>query len=123
MNAVFDKDFIKQILKNRNMNYIELSNLSGIPLSTIRQIFATKNQRNPSLDTLQAIFNVLELSTNTQNNKSDNSRILSIYNQLSDYSKDMLISYATYMLENEKGNKIPSFIKMPKNSQLEENKD
>ena len=74
----------------------------------------------PRIDTIQAIYNALDIDI--EHNSKDN-RILFIYNQLSEYSKDMLMSYAEYMLENENGNRIPSFIKMPKNSQLEKNKD
>lgn len=116
---VFNRDLIKNILKQKNLSYDDLSKITNMSRSTIGSIM-NNTTKNPRLDTINAIYSALGL--NPAQNASD-SEISYFYNQLSDYSKDMVMSYTKYMLENEKGNAIPSFIKMPKNSQLERNKD
>lgn len=52
---------IKSYLKKHKITYEELSEKSGIPLGTLKNIFS-KCSTNPRLDTMQAIENALGLS-------------------------------------------------------------
>lgn len=57
---MLDIDIYKKALKEKGLTQIQLSNLSGVTLDTIRSIF-TGRVKNPRLDTIQAIEKVLEL--------------------------------------------------------------
>lgn len=50
---------IKKYMKANKMTQIELAEKSGIPLQTLRGIFSGKT-RNPRIDTMESIRNVLE---------------------------------------------------------------
>lgn len=52
---------IKNILKERKITYIQLAEMSGVPLQTLRAIFANKGNRLPRLDTMRAIESALGL--------------------------------------------------------------
>lgn len=54
-------DEIKIYLKEHNITYAELSNKSGISVSTLKDIFRGAS-KNPRLDTINAICNALGLS-------------------------------------------------------------
>ena len=51
---------IKKILNERKINYIQLSEMSGVPLNTLRNIFSGRTP-NPRVDTMQAIKHALGL--------------------------------------------------------------
>lgn len=53
-------DEIKIYLKEHNITYAELSNKSGISVSTLKDIFRGAS-KNPRLDTINAICNALGL--------------------------------------------------------------
>lgn len=59
---------IKAYLKKNNITYVELSEKSGLPLGTLKNIFA-KCSTNPRIDTIQAIEKALGLndSVNVEN--------------------------------------------------------
>lgn len=57
---MLDIDIYKKALKEKGLTQIQLSNLSGVTLDTIRSIF-TGRVKNPRLDTIQAIEKVLEI--------------------------------------------------------------
>ena len=56
-----DIQLIKDMLKEKNMNYIDLAEKSGISLNTIRKILAGITL-NPRVDTVQAIYEALGLN-------------------------------------------------------------
>lgn len=102
---------IKQILKQRKINYIELSKMSGIPLQSLRRIFsgATPNPRN---DTMQAIERALGLAPTAEemaqgvsnyNLTEDQDELLILYNALGDKlgkeAQKSLILYIKFLLE------------------------
>jgi len=49
---------IKGYIKEKNITYQQLSDLSGIPLNTLKNIFRGKTE-NPRIDTVQAIERAL----------------------------------------------------------------
>lgn len=53
---------IKSYLKKNKITYLDLSQKSGIPIGTLKNIFA-KCSTNPRLDTIQAIEKALGLSS------------------------------------------------------------
>ena len=55
----------KQIIKERGISQIELANISGLPLNTIRNIFSGRT-KNPRIETIKAIEKVLEIETCTR---------------------------------------------------------
>lgn len=52
---------LKRICKEKKIKYAELAELSGIPLGTIKNIFAMGDDVHPRLDTMQAIERALGL--------------------------------------------------------------
>lgn len=52
--------YLKAFLKENNITYEQLSELSGIPLNTLKNVFRGKTQ-NPRIDTMQAIERALGL--------------------------------------------------------------
>lgn len=55
------REELKQYVKKSHITYAELSEKSGIPLSTIKAIFG-KQTKNPRLDTINAIEAALGLN-------------------------------------------------------------
>lgn len=58
---MISKDELKKILKQRKISYQKLSEMTNIPLSTIKNIFAQSVDRQPRLDTLNAIIEALNI--------------------------------------------------------------
>lgn len=56
---------IKEIMKEKDISQIELSEKSNIPLQTLRKIFSGVT-KHPRIDTMQAIEKALELDPDTQ---------------------------------------------------------
>ena len=55
---------IKKLLKERKITYAKLSQLSGVPLSTLNDIFRGKTP-SPRIDTIRAIETALDISSPT----------------------------------------------------------
>lgn len=53
---------LKKICKENKIKYAELAELSGIPLGTIKNIFAMGDDVHPRLDTMQSLEEALGLS-------------------------------------------------------------
>lgn len=58
---------LKNALKTKDINYDELSSLSGIPVSTIKSIFSGRTP-NPRVDTVQAIETALGIGGSSFSN-------------------------------------------------------
>lgn len=74
MSSIFNRDFIKNILKDKQMNYNDLSKISGIPLPTLSHIFCNAI-KNPRVDTIQAIYNALELNIDIKKYKRNQHKL------------------------------------------------
>lgn len=85
---------IKKELKKRKITYIQLSNMSSIPLQTIQKIFSG-HTTNPRIDTMQAIEKALGLNnTSIQQNNNINlkeQRLLTAFNDLIPPMQDYII--------------------------------
>lgn len=57
---IMDVQAIKGVLKANKITYEQLSEKSGIPLNTLKNIFSGRTP-NPRIDTIQAIMRALEL--------------------------------------------------------------
>lgn len=55
---VMDINYVKQVMKEKKITQIQLSELSGIPIQTLRKIFAGYTP-NPRIDTVEAIEKAL----------------------------------------------------------------
>lgn len=61
-------DEIKKYMKENKITQLQLSEMSGIPIGTLRDIFRHATQ-NPRIDTMQAIENALGLNKNAVEEK------------------------------------------------------
>ena len=87
---------IKKVLKERKITYLQLSELSGIPLQTISKIFAGITI-SPRLDTIQAIERALGINKKTCVTHEE----LELYNlivSLSPIQKGKVISFIQGLL-------------------------
>lgn len=57
-----DINYVKQVMKEKKITQIQLSELSGIPIQTLRKIFAGYTP-NPRIDTVDAIEKALGLKS------------------------------------------------------------
>ena len=76
---------IKNYIKKAGITYQQLSNTSGIPLNTLKNIFRGKT-KNPRVDTMQAIERALGLNTEvppTEQLTQDEKELLTAYRVLS----------------------------------------
>jgi transcriptional regulator with XRE-family HTH domain len=86
---------IKMFMKANNITYQQLSDMSGIPLNTIKNIFRGKTQ-NPRIDTMQAIERALGLSADTKKSPppgmtESEEQWLELYNLLTEENRELLI--------------------------------
>ena len=87
---------IKQFMKKNNITYQELSDKSGIPLNTLKNIFAGYT-KHPRIDTMQAICKTLGL----ENEKAPTDETegaqewMQLYYVLTDENRDLLVKLVT----------------------------
>ena len=91
---------IKKTLKDKKITYQRLSELSGVPLSTIKSVFCGKTT-NPTIETVTAIKRALGLDTDdlgdgfAQNYiTQDEEKIIKIYRSLDEKRKNYFITFA-----------------------------
>lgn len=90
---------IKKTLKEKKITYQCLSELSGVPLSTIKSVFCGKT-KNPTIETVNAIKKALGLDTDefgdgiSQNYiTQEEENIIKIYRLLDEKRKNYLITF------------------------------
>lgn len=104
---------IKKLLNARKINYIQLSQMSGVPLNTLRNIFSGRTP-NPRIDTMQAIERALGLTptadeiahgVSNYNLTEDQDELLMLYDAIGDKlgkeAQKALLLYAKFLLENK----------------------
>lgn len=85
---------IKAYLKENKIKYQTLSEKSGIPLGTLRNIFSNSQNINPRIDTIQKIERALEIDTkpkfaeNYYTSKEEN--LVKMYRTLSERDKNFI---------------------------------
>lgn len=91
---------IKKTLKDKKITYIRLSEISGVPLATIKSVFCGKT-KNPTIDTVNAIKKALGLDTDDNKNgfaqnyiSQEEEQILKIYRTLDEKRKNYFITFA-----------------------------
>ena len=91
---------IKKILKENKKTYADLSNACGLPIGTLRNIFAGFT-KNPRLDTMEKIETGLQkIIPEKQNNvlvepyiSTEEEHILNVYRNLSTRDKDFFMRF------------------------------
>ena len=97
-----DIEKTKKFMKERAITYDILSQLSGIPLNTIKNIFCGKTQ-NPRIDTIQAIEKALGLDKeNTTDISEEEKNFLIAFRQLTPEEKNEFLSIADFILSKRK---------------------
>lgn len=104
---------LKKLLNTRKINYIQLSQMSGVPLNTLRNIFSGRTP-NPRIDTMQAIERALGLTptadeiaqgVSNYNLTEDQDELLMLYDAIGDKlgkeAQKALLLYAKFLLENK----------------------
>lgn len=90
---------IKKTLKDKKITYQQLSELSGVPLSTIKSVFCGKT-KNPTIDTVNAIKRALGLDTEDNDGiaqnyiTQDEEKIIKIYRALDEKRKNYFMTFA-----------------------------
>ena len=99
-----DVQGVKKYLKDNNITYQDLSNMSGIALNTLKNIFSGRTA-NPRIDTWNTILQSLglhEVPTFDRELSDGEKEILSLISQLSDDEVDELSSFIDYIVSKRK---------------------
>jgi transcriptional regulator with XRE-family HTH domain len=89
-----DIENIKKFMKEKKITYDTLSQLSGIPVNTIKNIFRGKTQ-NPRIDTMQAIEKALGINNEPVELSPIKKKLIDIISQLSDENVEKAIAILT----------------------------
>ena len=83
---------IKKYMKENNITYQELSDRSGIPLNTLKNLFRGKT-KNPRIDTMQAIEKALGIENKkTPSDETEGAQEwMQLYYVLTDENRDLLV--------------------------------
>ena len=92
---------IKLYLKNNKITYQELSNMSGIALNTLKNIFRGKTE-HPRIDTMQAIEHALELDKLETDFSEEERKLASLIAELTDDEVKELSSFLDYIISKRK---------------------
>jgi transcriptional regulator with XRE-family HTH domain len=97
-----DIEYVKKVMKEKKITQIDLSDLSGIPIQTLRKIFAGYTQ-NPRIDTVQAIEKALGLDNETLTDISAEERdFIEVFRQLTEDEKKEFTNIANFILSKRK---------------------
>ena len=97
-----DIEKTKKFMKEQAITYDILSQLSGIPLNTIKNIFCGKTQ-NPRIETIQAIEKALGLDKEKTTDISEEEKnFLLAFRQLTEEEKNEFLSIADFILSKRK---------------------
>lgn len=89
---------IKEFLKQNKISYAKLSDISKIPLNTIKQIFCGYI-KNPRIDTMNSIYSALGLSD--EPSYAPKSEIMELYDLLDKEHQDLAKAYIYGLLASE----------------------
>ena len=95
---------IKTTLKQRKMTYSDLSEVTGVPLNTIRRIMCGQTP-NPRFDTMQKINKALELEDKNQLAQNyyteEEDFIIQTYRKLSKRDKTLVFNLFSSLTAND----------------------
>jgi transcriptional regulator with XRE-family HTH domain len=94
---------IKQHLKTKGITYQELSDMSNIPLNTLKNLFRGKTQ-NPRVDTMEAIEKALGITPQEpiQEYTEEEKQRLDLIMQLNDDEVQELSNFVDYLISKRK---------------------
>ena len=95
---------IKAYMKEKNITYQDLSDMSNIPLNTLKNIFRGKT-KNPRIDTLQAIERALGMKEKTPPGNDlpeDVKQLVELVMELSEDEVNELSNYIDYIIAKRK---------------------
>ena len=98
---------IKEYMKRNNITYQELSDRSGIPLNTLKNLFRGKT-KNPRIDTVKPIEKALGLSADENEPTFDRTpteeerQLLDMIMQLTDEETEELSNFVDFILSKRK---------------------
>jgi transcriptional regulator with XRE-family HTH domain len=94
---------IKQHLKTKGITYQELSDMSNIPLNTLKNLFRGKTQ-NPRVDTMEAIEKALGITPQEppQQYTEEEKQLLDLIMQLNDDEVQELSNFVDYIISKRK---------------------
>lgn len=93
---------IKNYLKEHKITYIQLSDLSGIPLNTLKSIFSGRTPA-PRIDTMQAIETALGLNEKSPPILSEEEKeLIALISELTDEETQELTSFVDYLISKRK---------------------
>lgn len=105
-------DELKTITKKKGLTYPELSELSGVPLGTLRNLFSGRIP-NPGYDTICAIYDALGL--NESSKVEEKPEYQTLFESLSERNQTLAIVYMQGLLASE-GKGLAVVIPMSKNA-------
>ena len=95
-------DLIKTVMRERKITQKELSEITGVPLQTIKCIFIGRTP-NPRIDTVQAIEKALGLDKEFVTKLSAGEReLFELIKQLDEEQFNELYNFANYVISKKK---------------------
>jgi transcriptional regulator with XRE-family HTH domain len=88
---------VKAYMKAHNITYQELSDKSGIPLNTLKNIFRGKTL-HPRTDTWNAILNSLGLTEEEPEYTEDEKELFELISQLTDEEAQEMWHFLEYLI-------------------------
>ena len=87
---------IKAYMKENNISYQQLTDISGVPLNTLKNIFRGKT-KNPRIDTIQAIERALGLDA-IQQEPNEEEQWRTMFNELTEEELEELTMFVGYLI-------------------------
>ena len=92
---------IKDYIKIEKITYQALSDKSGIPLNTLKNIFRGKTE-NPRIDTMQAIERALGITEEVSEYSEDEKKLLALIADMTDEEAQELSNYIDFIISKRK---------------------
>lgn len=95
---------IKDYMKVNSITYQDLSNMSNIPLNTLKNVFRGKT-KNPRIDTMQAIERALGITPGQEALPAyteEEKQLFELIQQLTDEEAKELSNFVDYILSKRK---------------------
>lgn len=96
-----DINLIKAVMRERKITQKDLSDITGVPLQTLKYIF-TGRTLYPRIDTVQAIEKALGLDKSEMGISAEDRELLELIKQLSDEEARELSNYIDFIIAKRK---------------------
>lgn len=91
-----DINYVKQVMKEKKITQIQLSELSGIPIQTLRKIFAGYTP-NPRIDTVEAIEKALGIKDQDMQLSPEKQELVDLILQMDEESLKEALTILNYV--------------------------